>query len=929
MQDFSGSRFFLMSIEAWITLFILAIVVIAIFYIVSIWIYKRAPANMAFIRTGFMGTKVCLGRGALVLPVFHEVTWVSLETIKLIISRSREQAILTQDKIRVDVVAELYAHVGHSRDQILQASRSLGEKTFAPDQVRNLLEAKVVSALRSYAATKTLNELHENREILAQSIKENVLESFRANGLALEEVSIVALEQTGKEFFRLDNVFDAEGIKIITEITSNARREVHNTEKRTDVAIRQRDLDTQLEILNIEKQESFARASQDMEISNEEALKLREKQVYVLDQHLGVESKEIENAKSLEKLRTERDVYFTDEAQRRETAEVKKALALELEEKSRQIALIEKAKEEELVKIAQHLALEKSEKDREIELIAKEQEQQKAEIERVTAVAASDERGRLDRHKVAEDIALGIRRKSLETRLAALEVDQEESLAAAHQEREVANERAQALSEQQRYLLDQRWLVEQEEINKALALEKARVAKEIAVNLELKKREAVEIQRALAREEEERDRDIALVAKMAELERAEIQRALAREQEERSREIALVAKEEELEKARVRRNLAVELEERAREIALIAKEQERERSDIHRFLARELEERAREIAMAEKTKELEQVEIKRLHVTAQREQAERDVEAVRVIADTKRRGEVERLQAQTQADTRHIDEENKANITRLHMLTQAGSRLEAAKQEADATLIRAKATSEAQQINAVGIEKEAGARGRAEMEVETLRVMNQQRLLEAEAHGIEAKADALKKFNDGATFLELSRLHIEADRDVHIDQAKAMGSALQGAQIRMYGGENGTVNTLRSLFTAGFGLGETLEGIAQSLPEGLRERFAKNGLRGIFGQPYAGTDWRRGLAQLGEFVQKNLGSRKSREISFEEGLSLLEEKAGKDESLAEAVSQLRQVNQHGMFNEVPFQKVWALVKAAAEKEKASSDGGEE
>ena len=905
MQDFSGSRYFLMSTEAWITLIILAIVAIAIFYIVSIWIYKRAPANMAFIRTGFMGTKVCLGRGALVLPVFHEVTWVSLETIKLIISRSREQAILTQDKIRVDVVAELYAHVGHSRDQILQASRSLGEKTFAPDQVRNLLEAKVVSALRSYSATKTLNELHENREILAQSIKENVLESFRANGLALEEVSIVALEQTGKEFFRLDNVFDAEGIKIITEITSNARREVHNTEKRTDVAIRQRDLDTQLEILNIEKQESFARASQDMEISNEEALKLREKQVYVLDQHLGVESKEIENAKSLEKLRTERDVYFTDEAQRRETAEVKKALALELEEKSRQIALIEKVKEEELVKIAQNLALEKSEKDREIELIAKAQEQQKAEIGRVTAVAASDEQGRLDRHKVAEDIALGIRRKSLETRLAALEVDKEESLAAAHQEREVANERAQALS-----------------------LEKAQVAKEIAVNLELKKREAVEIQRALAREEEERDRDIALVAKLAELERAEIQRALAREQEERTREIALVAKDEELEKARVRRNLAVELEERAKEIALIAKEQERERSDINRFLARELEERAREIAMAEKTKELEQVEIKRLQVTAQREQAERDVESVRVIADTKRRGEVERLQAKTQADARHIDEENKANITRLHMLTQAGSRLEAAKQEADATLIRAKATSEAQQITALGIEKEAGAKGRADMEIETLRVVNQQRSLEAEAHGIEAKADALKKYNDAATFFELSRLHIEADRDVHIDQAKAMGSALQGAQIRMYGGENGTVNTLRSLFTAGFGLGETLEGIAQSLPEGLRERFAKNGLRGIFGQPYAGTDWRRGLAQLGEFVQKNLGSRKSREISFEEGLSLLEEKAGDDKSLAEAVSQLRQVNQHGLFNEISFQKVWALVKAAAEKEKASSDGGE-
>ena len=70
---------------------------------------------------------------------------------------------------------------------------------------------------------------------------------------------------------------------------------------------------------------------------------------------------------------------------------------------------------------------------------------------------------------------------------------------------------------------------------------------------------------------------------------------------------------------------------------------------------------------------------------------------------------------------------------------------------------------------------------------------------------------------------------IEADRDVHIDQAKAMGSALSGAQIRMYGGGDGTIDTIRGLFTQGFGIGEVLEGLAQSLPEGLRQRFNANG----------------------------------------------------------------------------------------------------
>ena len=235
-------------LEVVISLVVVAIILIAIFYIISIWIYKRAPSNMGFIRTGFLGTKVCLGKGAIVLPVFHDISWVSLETIKFAVSRAREQAILTADNIRVDVNTELYAHVGHTEDAVLTASRTLGEKTFDAEKVRNLLEAKVVGALRSFAATKTLKQLHENRDAFAREIKNDVSESFAANGLILEEVTIVALEQSTKEYFRSDNVFDAEGLKVITEITSEARRKVHTTEKQTTVAIRNKDLTTRASI---------------------------------------------------------------------------------------------------------------------------------------------------------------------------------------------------------------------------------------------------------------------------------------------------------------------------------------------------------------------------------------------------------------------------------------------------------------------------------------------------------------------------------------------------------------------------------------------------------------------------------------------------------------------------------------------------------
>ncbi len=933
-------------LEVGIALLITAIVVIAILYIISIWVYKRSPANMCFIRTGFRGTKVCLGKGALVLPVFHEVSWVSLETLKLIISRSRDQAILTSDNIRIDAVVELYTHVGHTEDAVLIASRSLGEKTFNSDMVRNLLEAKVVGALRSYAATKTLKELHQHRDDFATDIRNGVTESFTANGLVLEEVSIVTLEQSGKEFFRTDNVFDAEGLKVITEITSDARRKVHDTEKRTTVSIRQKDLDTQLELLEIERHEAVARANQDKEVTNEQAKQLGEKQIYVLDQRMGVEEKEIDNEKTLERMRTDRDLAITEEAKRRETAEIQKDLALEKERRDREIDLIAKAREEELANISRNLTLEKAERDRQIELVdkakenelaeidrtlareqaekqreielsQKERERQQSEIARITAVMAEEEAARDARHAAAEEASLAVRKRALETRLEMLDLDKQESFAAAQQEQEVANEKARVLSEQQRFILDRRWEVEQEEIQKAEELEKAQIEKEAAVILQGGSTHAAEIARGLARQKAERDSEIELIGKTQELEQAEIRRTLVREQEERDRQIALVAKAKELEEAEVQKDLAIELEQRQRDIALIEKDKEREAADIRRLQARETEERNREIAIVQKTRELEAAEVERLSTTAEKEGAEHRVESVRLLADAERTKDIEQIDAEMLAEIRRIDEESKAAITRMHMITQSEARRLSAEQESDATMIRARASAEAQKISAEGIEKEAAAAGRAEAEVEALRVANTQRLLEAEAMGMEAKADALKKYNEAATFLELAKLSIEADRDIHIDQAKAMGNALEGAQIRMYGGGDGTVDTIRGLFTQGFGVGEVLEGFAQSMPDGLRQKFNANGLRGLFGRPYGQGSLRETAEHLTALVESTLGTKKSRDVNFPDALEKLVAAAADDDTMTQTLDMLRELNNRGGFDEVPFESVWNILQALA------------
>ncbi len=845
-------------IDFWIGLVFTTIVVIAILYIVSIWIYKRAPANVGFIRTGILGTKVCIGKGAFVLPVFHEVSWISLETIKLIVSRSRDQAVLTSDKIRIDVGTELYTHVGRTEEDLLVASRSLGEKTFDADKVRNLLEAKVVGALRSYAATKTLSQLHENRDAFALKIKENVTASFKANGLDLEEVTIVTLEQSSKEYFKPDNIFDAEGLKIITDITSEARKKVHDTEKRTSVSIRQKELDTQLELLEIERKEAVARASQDKEISNEQALQLGEKQTYLLDQRKSVEQREITNEIALEQLRTEREITIIEELKKRESSDIKKLLVLEQIRRDKEITLIEKAKEEELANIDRNLALEKAEKDRQIEMIAKgneeeiaeisrslarqkaekdreielvtkEGQRQEAEIKRETEILKAEELARDQRHKASEEAALSMRKRALETKLKTLTVDKNDAFAEMGHEKEVSDEKSRVLSEKHKTILEHRWEVEQEEIAKEKDLETARINKQAAIVESNKILDATEVKRELARKLEERDREIALV---------------------------------------------------------------------------------------KKTSELEKTEIDRLKIATEKEKAQQLVETARKLAEAERAKEIERVSAEKAAQSRRIGEAMSAEIAGIHVVSQATSRKKAAEHESEATLTRASAMSDAQKIVAEGTQKEAAARGRAEAEVEALRVANSQSMLEAEATGMEAKAEALKKYNDAAAYLELSKLMIEADRDVHVNQAKAMGNALTGAQIRMYGSGEGTMDNIRDMFTKGFAMGEVLDGVAQSLPEGLLSRFANNGIRGIIGRPYRTGEFKEVAEQLDKLVKKHLGTRKKRKIPFPDAVKLLEEKAGDNEDQKKALDLLRSSNEEGIFDDTSFEKVWSLVQTA-------------
>jgi uncharacterized membrane protein YqiK len=229
-------------------------------------LYHRASKERAFVRTGLGGQKVVKDGGAIVLPIFHEVIPVNMNTLKLEVMRNKADSLIAKDRMRVDIVAAFFVRVIPSLEGIANAAQTLGQRTLHPDALKELVEDKFVDALRSTAATMTMQQLQDQRPEFVQGVQNAVSEDLTKNGLELESVSLTSLDQTAKDFFNANNAFDAEGLTRLTQETENRRRQRNEIEQDTEVAVRQKNLDAEKQKLDIQRQEQLLKLDQEQQV---------------------------------------------------------------------------------------------------------------------------------------------------------------------------------------------------------------------------------------------------------------------------------------------------------------------------------------------------------------------------------------------------------------------------------------------------------------------------------------------------------------------------------------------------------------------------------------------------------------------------------------------------------------------------------------
>ena len=578
--------------------------------------YRIPKADIALVRTGGSKEKISITGGLWVNTIIHEIKEISLNTIRIEVIREGPEALITYDFNRGDVEVVFYLKVEPNQIDILRAAQALGDKSMTPETVRELIEPKLEGALRSVAAESEIQDLLQKRQEFGDKVQLACGEDLQIqNGLTLETVSIIRVDQTPVETLDAENRFDAVGIREITEITAEQEREKERIVLEKEVAIVQIEVDARIQKLEAEQQQAWAESDQQKNIAIYAAEREAETLKFQFEMEQGVQEREYEMKQEVERARITQEQIV----QERE---------------------IEMNRDIEVARVQQEQIV--AEREIEKNLIV---ETQQIEQSRVVQLAEIQQYLTVQMQKIEQEQTLAVREIEKELMVEKARIAQEEGVSLRDIERELAVQTARFSQEQQ---------VQQREIEKNLVVETAQIEQMRQVELaEIAKTLAVEITR-IAQEQQVETRDI---EKELIVEKARIAQEEGVSLRDIERELAVqtarFSQEQQVQQREIEKNLVVETAQidqmRQVELAEIAKTLTVEQSRISQELQVALVDEDRKIEVANKQQVTALAEKEQLVAEAERMGAEVSVTATEQVKEAEWQREVAIIGAEAQA----------------------------------------------------------------------------------------------------------------------------------------------------------------------------------------------------------------------------------------------------------------------------------------
>lgn len=423
-----------MSYQIQIVLITIAAIIIIILGILALFakFFRKVDQGKVIVRNGVGGPTVCFG-GMFVLPILHKCEIMDISVKRVEINREGKDGLICKDNLRADIRVAFFVRVNQTREDVLKVAQLLGcQKASDPTTLMEFFDAKFSEALKTVGKKFDFVQLYTERETFKNEILQII--GTDLNGYVLDDAAIDYLEQTDIKLLNSTNILDSEGIKKITELTSEQLILANQIEREKEKTIKKQNVEAQEAILELERQNAEAVAKQQREIAiikareDAEAEKVRQEERYkaemarvkadeeiqVAEQNkerqviIAVKSKESTDAVETERVDKKRLLERTDKEKLVELANIQKEREVEVERKNiqgiiRERVAVEKdtVVEEEKIKDTKvyaeatrqkEVALKKAEQEAEAKLIVqvKEAEASKQVSERMAEKVVID-----------------------------------------------------------------------------------------------------------------------------------------------------------------------------------------------------------------------------------------------------------------------------------------------------------------------------------------------------------------------------------------------------------------------------------------------------------------------------------------------------------------------------------------------------------
>ena len=628
----------------WLMITGVIILAILVAFIGSVIRYRKPKSDIALVRTGGRREKITTTGGMWINTIIHEVKEISLNTMRIEVVREAQEALITVDLNRADTEVVFYLKVEPIADEILRAAQALGDKSMTPETVRELIEPKLEGALRSVAAETEIQDLLQKRQEFAENVQRAVgLDLQIQNGLSLETVSIIRIDQTPVGTLDKENRFDAVGIRTITEITADQAREKERIVQEKEVAIVRIDVDARIQKLEAEQAQALAESDQQRNIAVYAAEREADTLKFQFEMEQGVQEREYEMKQEVERARITQEQVVQER-------EIEMNMHVELARVEQGQVVAEREIEMNLVVETKQIEQSKAVELAEIERILTV-EMRRIEQEETVAIRDFEKTLAIEKARIAQEEGVELRDIERTLVVETSKIVQEQQVQLREIEKNLVVETGQINQSRQVELaeINKTQVVQEREIEKTLFVERARIAQEEGIGLrDIERLLVVETSR-FAQEQQVQQREI---EKNLVVEAAQINQT-------RQVELTEIQKILTVEQARISQELTVTLRDEDRKIDVAHKQQVTALAERDKLLAQAEEVGAQVTVSA--TQQVGEAEWQRdvavIGAEAQAQPIERLADAVLAEARAKAQGEMAHLEARNVAEQRVLVQE--------------------------------------------------------------------------------------------------------------------------------------------------------------------------------------------------------------------------------------------------------------------------------